>query len=713
MRLHKLVGLLVFCLAARAAFSVPGCTTTGTNQITCTSGQGAQLLSDSTLMGTVHAGTYPATLSVSGAPAGATITSVVLRVNGYTSITSTGTNTNAACPVTSCGASRDMGLLLEGPLSGGSKPNLQIMRAIGSVTSSVQTNAILTFQDGATQMPLNPTAWTAVNASQTWAPTSSNNAAARDGEANPNYTPTGPSTINVSAPLGTATLASAFAGKTVNGTWNLYLADDSGNGIENGIIGANVSFSSFDLIINYSGATTPSTTTLTPNPSTSYTSGAGSSVTLTATVTAGATGTVTFKDGNTTLVCSEGSEPRPLSNSVATCTTTFATEGVHVLTANYSGDSTFIQSSGTANIFAQNHATNTGSTYCNAGAISTNGRSDVAYTDGTPYPSVIFVGDGVNTDINNSVSTVSVKINGLTSIANGLQAIRMMLMAPDGTHAYDFWSQAGQTATNGTYTIQDGASQIPGTATLTSGTYGPTANNNVADFFTPGPPLPAPQVPASFVVAAPAGSASFLTAFSGAAAHGSWSLFFYNVNGPNQAVTAAGGWCLSITAATGAPTTTTVTSNPTPQAALGAAVTFSANVSSSSGVNFGNVTFTEKGNPLVGAPNSGVAAVVNGVAAISTTALSEGDHTITASYHDSVGTFNDSFGTVSVRVDKPTSTPTLSGSTWQYCNTDCRYDSSRDDRGERFWPRFAESIECNGDQPAGNGLERQHYAQWL
>src|SRR5262249_20517816 len=32
-------------------------------------------------------------------------------------------------------------------------------------------------------------------------------------------------------------------------------------------------------------------------------------------------------------------------------------------------------------------------------------------------------------------------------------------------------------------------------------------------------------------------------------------------------------------------------------------------------------------------------------------------------------TFNDSFGTKTIRIDKPTGTPTLSGSTWSYCNT--------------------------------------------
>ncbi len=74
-------------------------------------------------------------------------------------------------------------------------------------------------------------------------------------------------------------------------------------------------------------------------------------------------------------------------------------EGLHSLSAVYGGDATFIGSTGTANVFIQNHASNTGTTYCTAGAISVNGGSALAYSNTTPYPSVIFVGDGVNTNI--------------------------------------------------------------------------------------------------------------------------------------------------------------------------------------------------------------------------------------------------------------------------------------------------------------------------
>ncbi len=254
------------------------------------------------------------------------------------------------------------------------------------------------------------------------------------------------------------------------------------------------------------------------------------------------------------------------------------------------------------------------------------------------------------------------QLKNLTAQAGSL---RMLLVAPDGTRAFDFWSAVAG-GSLGNYSLQDGASQMPTASNFTSGTNGPTAANNT-DTFTP---VPAPQVPASFSVAAPAGSKTFQQAFAGATAHGAWSLFFYDQNGAACPFSSLGsGWCINISPAAGHSTTTTVSSNPNPNVPLGSAVTFTATVASSPTPNLGTVTFTENGSPLTGAPNSGVASVSGGMASISTSFLPEGDHTITASYHDASSTFNDSFGTVTIRVDKATSTPALSGSTWTYCNT--------------------------------------------
>jgi hypothetical protein len=62
----------------------------------------------------------------------------------------------------------------------------------------------------------------------------------------------------------------------------------------------------------------------------------GGAVTLTATVSPdSATGTVTFRDGVTTLATV------PLVNGVATCSASFSAAGTHSITAVYSGDSTY------------------------------------------------------------------------------------------------------------------------------------------------------------------------------------------------------------------------------------------------------------------------------------------------------------------------------------------------------------------------------------
>jgi len=344
-----------------------------------------------------------------------------------------------------------------------------------------------------------------------------------------------------------------------------------------------------------------------------------------------------------------------------------------MLSAVYSGNSTYVTSTGTANVYIQNHSGNTGTTYCNTGVLSSNGSSGTNYFNTVPYPSVIFVGDGVNTDITNSVATVSFTAKNLSS--TGPNGLKMLLVSPDNSHTLDFWSDAGAStaAGTGTYIIQDGASQLPSGGTLNPGTYAPTAYaGSMPDVFTPGPPTPAPQVPATFSSAAPAGdpnSKTFSTAFVGATAHGAWSLFVYDNSGATTSF--GGGWCLDITPGTGHPTTTTLMSNPL-LATEGASTSFTGTVSVTPPVtpvgNTGTVTFTENGAPLTGAPNGGVASVSTNVATIATTALPEGDHIVNGEYQDSTNTYSPSTGSVTMRVDKAT-TVSGSGTNFSYCNT--------------------------------------------
>ena len=86
------------------------------------------------------------------------------------------------------------------------------------------------------------------------------------------------------------------------------------------------------------------TTTVSSSPSPSV---AGETVLYTATVTqdsgvAPPTGSVTFKDGTSTIVCTGGSTT--LSLGVATCTLASTGVGTHSITAVYSGDANFLTS---------------------------------------------------------------------------------------------------------------------------------------------------------------------------------------------------------------------------------------------------------------------------------------------------------------------------------------------------------------------------------
>ena len=641
---------LAFTYQIADAASCPtgsGCSVSG-NTVTCLGGPALSInvnASGTTPSPTQTGTPFPSTLTVSGG--GGSVSSVTVTLCSY--VTSIAGNDNGG---------EDMGLLLVSP----SGRNLQLMRSVGPPNASSGDNiSVLTIQDGGTAMPSEPTGSASTFPAGTYEPSAYDDTNGT-GNKDPNYTSVigSPGVPNDPQTNGSNTLDGIFGGDTVNGAWKLYLVSDAAS------FGTDITIASWEIAITYAAASVSSTTVLSPSPSTAYTSGMNSSVTLTATVTGSSgtpTGTVTFKNGGTNLSCS-GANPATLSSGSATCVTTFSTEGYQSLTASYSGNSTYTVSSGTAAVFVQNHSANSGTTYCNTGAITGDGQSNLGFSNVTPYPSVIFIGDGVNTDITSSVDKVSVQLK-LGAISNTVD-LHMLLVSPDGAHALDFWSNAGAGLSAGTYNMIDGSSLLPADSAISPGPYGPTTYGS-GDVFTPAPGSPAPQLPGSYSIAAPVGAASFASSFVGATGHGAWSLYVYNGSGAETA-NLTGGWCLDVSPGTGHPTSTAVVSSAT-FATKGTSVTFTATVTSSPTPNIGTVTFTEGGAPLTGAPSGGVASVSNGVATISTSTLPEGDHTIQALYQDGTDTYNESLGTVSMRVDAVTATPTVSGSTWTYCNT--------------------------------------------
>jgi hypothetical protein len=95
----------------------------------------------------------------------------------------------------------------------------------------------------------------------------------------------------------------------------------------------------------------PTTLTLTPSPGTT---GVGSPVTITALVqyvsgdSLFPTGTITIKDGSTTLAS------LPLVDASASFTTTTLAAGIHPLTATYNGDANFASSAASASVTITN-----------------------------------------------------------------------------------------------------------------------------------------------------------------------------------------------------------------------------------------------------------------------------------------------------------------------------------------------------------------------
>lgn len=454
---------------------------------------------------------------------------------------------------------------------------------------------------------------------------------------------------------GSATLSSKFQGDTANGGWTLSLDDEDPNGSDP------VSITGWQLILTYSSLISTTTTVSTSlNPS--YTSSPNNSTTLVATVTSGATGTVAFTANGSTIT---GCGAQPLSGGVATCTTSFSSEGNHAIAATYSGSGTYATSSSSSlNEIVENHTVNTtGNTYCNQGVLSTVGSTNGDLI----YPSYITVPSSVT----NSVANVSVQLNGLAS-SNGssgaLGSTSFMLVSPGKTNSLDFLSHIASAAPQSSVnlTIADGSALAPNSGTISSGTYGATDNAELPDsFYAPPAGIPAPPTTINYPLPYGAATAENLEqAFSGATAAGSWML--YVENDANIPLNLSGGWCITLTLNTGVATVTTVSSSKNPQT-TGQNVTFTATVTSGGSpvTTGGTVTFLDNGQPPTGG-NNVVSLNGSGQAQFTTSQLTEGDHKITATYSGDAQD-NGSIGTLWQRIDDGTA-PSFSSGVYFFCN---------------------------------------------
>jgi subtilisin-like proprotein convertase family protein len=169
--------------------------------------------------------------------------------------------------------------------------------------------------------------------------------------------------------------------------------------------------------------------------------------------------------------------------------------------------------------------------FTNSAAITVNDNAPA-----TPYPSNITV-SGLTGN-----KTVKLKLNGLTHTFPG--DIDILLVGPGGqkfTAMSDFGG-AGDVS-NLQLTLTDTAANPMSTTQLVDGEFKPGNTDTTTDVF----PAPAPAAP--YENPAPAGAATFASAFgtSGAAMNGTWSLYVRDDAGTDSG-TISGGWTLTFEA---------------------------------------------------------------------------------------------------------------------------------------------------------------------
>ncbi|MFK4835114.1 Ig-like domain repeat protein [Microbacterium sp. ZW T2_14] len=393
------------------------------------------------------------------------------------------------------------------------------------------------------------------------------------------------------APSAQTTLAGAFTGIDANGTWQLFIVDDT-----TGDLGQMAG--GWSLVITTQVTAAPTVTTVTTSGTPSVT---GAPVTITASVNAAGVpvtvGTVSF-----TL---DGAPVAPVflsASGTASITLGSPSEGTHAITATYSGAPGFLTSNGSVSQRVDNATVVTGTTYCNPGAfaIPSNGTA-------SPYPSNITV-----SGLTAPVSKVTATLNGVSHAVP--VDLDVLLSGPVPTTNVLLMSDVGGTSpVNGATIVLDDAAAGPVPTPLVTGTFRPTDDD--ADAADTAFPAPAP---------APSG-ATALAAFNGVNGNGVWSLWVLD-DATGDAGSISGGWCLTFT--TASPTTTLLTSSPSPSS-VGQPVTFTAIVTSGpTPVSTGSVSFSEGGIPLA----SGVVVDASGRATLVTSDLGAGSHVITATY---------------------------------------------------------------------------------
>ncbi len=387
--------------------------------------------------------------------------------------------------------------------------------------------------------------------------------------------------------------------------------------------------------------------TASPNPAS-----VGASVTVSVAITAASgtpMGTVVFYDGGTALTGNV-----TLVSGAASYSTTSLAPGTHSLTVKYSGDTN--DASGTSNTVSEviNQANTTitlSSTNANpyVGTLVTFTANVAGTSTSAPTGTVQFLDGGtvLDTETLSNAGTASYSIASLTPGTHNIVA-----------------KYSGDTNNSGSTssTLMETVQQIPTTTTLTSDAPNAQAgatvhftatvaiNGNVAadgaitgtvTFTSGGTTLGTAPVDstgkASVAITVQAGMQNVVAAYAG-----------------NTNYAASSSSALVETVST-TPTTTKLTSSAATSLS-GKSITFTANVSSSTGVPTGSVTFSDSGNTLGSAAVNG-----SGVATLTTSSLSASTHSITATYGGDTNYVTSTSAPVSEVVSLGSTTLTLAG----------------------------------------------------
>ncbi len=377
--------------------------------------------------------------------------------------------------------------------------------------------------------------------------------------------------------------------------------------------------SSVSQVVNAANTATALSSSVNPSVS-------GQSVTFTATVTASSpgsgtpTGTVTFKDGATTIGTGA------LSGGLATFATNYASAGSHSITAVYGADSNFNTSTSSTLTQTVNKAATT--TTVNADVNPSVSGQAVTFTatvavtspgSGTVTGTVTFK-DGAATVGTGVLSGGSATF--ATNYANAGSHSITAVYGGDGNFNTSTSSALSQTVNAANTTTAVGSSANPSvsgqpvtfTATVTAtapGSGTPTGTITFKDGAT-----------TIGTGALSGGSATFATNYANAGSHSITAVYGGSTDF-NTSTSSA------LTQAVNAANTTTAVTSGTNPSVSGQSVTFTATVTASSpgsGAPTGTVTFKD------GATTLGTGSLSGGSATFSTSALSTTSHSITAVY---------------------------------------------------------------------------------